>query len=75
MNAAQFHKGTVKFNAQHFSADCKCMLVMNKKIILNSLQGLKSQAGFSPCPSSSPGNGDVAKSSSTFLALSCAAPT
>lgn len=41
MNAAALHKDTVKFNAQNLSADCKCMLFMNKKIILKSMQGLK----------------------------------
>lgn len=61
MNAAQFHKGTVKFSAQNFPADCKCMLVMYGKIIVNSLQGLKSQAGLSPCPSSSPGSDEASQ--------------
>lgn len=61
MNAAPFRKGTVKFNAQNLSADCECMLFMNKKVILNSLQGLKSQAWFSPCRSSSAGSDEASQ--------------
>lgn len=73
MNVAPFHKGTVKFSAQNLWADCKHMLFVNKKVILSSLQWLKS--GSLLVLHHHQEVMRQAKSSSAFLAQHCAAPT